>query len=162
MKKYIENEIGARKRELCDRINQCKSLKELDEWEKVFSYYPILKNNFDWDYEFLLDLIKFKLKRMSNHFHTHNVVENEYYYGDLCDLAIKILDIGYLSDKAENGDIKGIYVNTRNASRFFSEGFLTSMPSDYKKRYFLVDVRIAKAKALFWKFLNHYIELLWD
>lgn len=54
--------LKKKKQQLCDRINQCKSLKELKGWERTFSYHPVLKDDFDWDYEFLLDLIEFKLK----------------------------------------------------------------------------------------------------
>ena len=93
-----KNPIKVKKKQLCDRINKCKSLKELKEFEKVLSYYPVLKDNEDWDYDFLLDLIEFKLSRMSNYFHTHHIVINEDWYGTLCDRAIAILKAGYKTD----------------------------------------------------------------
>ena len=52
-----KNPIKVRKQKLIDRINSCKSLKEIKEWEKVFSYYPVLKDDFDWDYDFFFNLI---------------------------------------------------------------------------------------------------------
>ena len=30
------------------------------------------------------------------------------------------------------------------------------------QKYYLANVREAKAKVLFWKFMNHYVEYLWD
>jgi hypothetical protein len=69
--------LKKKKQQLIDRINNNKSLKELKGWERTFSYYDVLKDDFDWDYEFLLDLIEFKLKRMSNYFHTHRIVEEK-------------------------------------------------------------------------------------
>ena len=35
---------------------------------------------------------------MSQYFHTHNIVENEDWYGTLCDRAIAILNAGYKTD----------------------------------------------------------------
>ena len=68
-KKSKSSIIKAKKQQLCDRINQCKNLEELKGWEKTFSYYDVLKDDFDWDEGFFFDLIEFKLKRMSQYFH---------------------------------------------------------------------------------------------
>ena len=158
--------IKAKKQKLINRINQCKSLKELKQWEKVFSYYDILKDDFDWDYEFLIDLIAFKLKRMSQYFHTHYTVANEDWYGTLCDRAIAILNAGYKTDIVLSSEIKskGIYVNTKNTKRFIPKFYYQHLQDNnrYWNKYGLAIIREYKAKALFWKFLHHYIELLWD
>ena len=153
--------LKAKKQKLCDKINQAKSLKELEEWEKVFSYHPVLKDNFDWDYCFLIDLIEFKLKRMSQYFHTHEIVENEDWYGTLCDKAIAILNAGYKTDIIFEKDLHK-YVNTRNIHRFFTPKELDFILKEGLQKYYLPTVREKKAKALFWKFLHHYIEYLWD
>ena len=149
------------KQQLCDRINQCKSLEELKGWKRTFSYHPVLKNNFDWDYGFLLELIEFKLKRMSQYFHTHRIVENEDWYGTLCDKAIAILKAGYRTDIILEKDLHN-KVNTRNVHRFFNPKELDFILKESLKQYYLPTVREKKAKALFWKFLHHYIEILWD
>ena len=117
--KKHKNPIKVRKQKLIDRINSCKSLKEIKEWEKVFSYHPVLKNDDDFDYGYLINLIEFKLKRMSKYFHTHNIVENEDWYGTLCDRALNILNAGYLTNVIKNEDLRN-YVNTRNVHRFFT------------------------------------------
>ena len=156
-----KSRLKKRKQQLCDRINQCKSLKELEEWERTFSYYPVLKDNFEWDEGYFFDLIEFKLKRMSQYFHTHRIVENEDWYGTLCDRAIAILNAGYKTDIILEKDLHN-YVNTRNVSRFFNPKELDFILREGLKQYYLPTVREGKAKALFWKFLHHYIELLWD
>lgn len=155
--------IKAKKQELIERINQCKSLKELKEWKRTFIYHDILKNDQDWDYDFLLSLIEFKLKRMSQYFHTHHIVENEDWYGTLCDRAIAILNAGYKTNIVLSKDLNGIYVNTRNKNRFIPAYMKRIQHNqEYLDKYELADIREEKAKALFWKFLHHYIELLWD
>jgi hypothetical protein len=152
--------LKKKKQQLIDRINNNKSLKELKGWERTFSYYDVLKDDFDWDYEFLLDLIEFKLKRMSNYFHTHHIVENEDWYGTLCDRAIAILNAGYKTDIITNDDLKTIHVNDKNMYRFVTKyeiNFISKCP-----QYYYATIREAKAKRLFWKFLDHYIEYLWE
>lgn len=165
MKSKRKNPIKAKKQQLINRINQCKTLKKLKCVERTLSYYPVLKENYEWDYSFLLDLIEFKLKRMSQYFHTHDIVENEDWYGTLCDRAIAILNAGYKTDIVLSSEIKfeGIYVNTRNKNRFIPAYMKRIIHSqEYLNKYELAIIREEKAKALFWKFLHHYIEILWD
>jgi len=154
--------IKVKKQQLCDRINQCKSLGELKGWERTFSYHPVLKDDQDWDEGFFFDLIEFKLKRMSQYFHTHRIVENEDWYGTLCDRAIAILNAGYKTDVILDSDLNKIYVNTRNVYRFFSPKQLSFIQKEELQKYYLPRIREEKAKSLFWKFLYHYIEYLWD
>ena len=153
--------LKKRKQQLCDRINQCKSLEELKGWERNFSYHNVLKDDFDWDYDFFFDLMEFKLKRMSDYFHTHRIVENEDWYGTLCDRAIAILNAGYKTNIIVDEDLHS-YVNTRNIHRFFNPNELEFILKEGLRQYYLPTVREKKAKALFWKFLHHYIEYLWD
>lgn len=159
--KKHRNPLKVRKQKLIDRINSCKSLKEIKEWEKVFSYYPVLKDDFDWDYDFFFNLIEFKLKRMSNYFHTHYIVTDEDWYGTLCDKAIAILNAGYKTNIVLDKDLHN-YINTRNVSRFFNPQELNFILKEGLQKYYLPTVREKKAKALFWKFMHHYIEYLWD
>ena len=152
--------LKKKKQQLCDRINQCKSLKELEGWKRTFSYHDILKDDQDWDEGFFFDLIEFKLKRMSQYFHTHQIVEHEDWYGTLCDRAVAILNAGYKTNIVTNDELKTIYVNDKNMYRFINKHdvcFISKFP-----QYYYATIREAKAKALFWKFLHHYIEYLWD
>ena len=157
-----KNLIKDKKQKLIDRINRCKSLKELKGWERTFSYHPVLKDDQDWDEGFFFDLIEFKLRRMSQYFHSHNIVENEDWYGTLCDRAIAILHAGYKTNIIIESDLNGIYVNTRNIHRFLNPKQLEFIMKSGLKDYYIPTVREAKAKALFWKFLYHYVEYLWD
>ena len=156
-----KSRLKKKKQQLCDRINQCKSLVELEGWERTFSYHPVLKDDQDWDEGFFFNLVEFKLKRMSQYFHTHQIVENEDWYGPLCDKAIAILNAGYKTDIILDKDLHN-YVNTRNVHRFFNPKELEFILKEGLKQYYLPTVREKKAKALFWKFLHHYIEYLWD
>ena len=156
-----KSQLKNKKQKLIDRINQCKSLKDIKGWEKTFSYYDILKDDQDWDYDFFLDLIEFKLKRMSNYFHTHHIVVHEDWHGTLCDRAIAILNVGYKTDIILDKDLHN-YVNTRNVHRFFNPKELEFILKENLRQYYLPTVREKKAKILFWKFLHHYIEYLWD
>ena len=163
MKSKRKNPIKAKKQRLIERINRCKSLEEIKGWEKTFSYHDVLKDDFDWDCDFLLSLMEFKLKRMSQYFHTHRIVVNEDWYGTLCDRAIAILHAGYKTDIVLTSDLNGIYVNTRNANRFTPAYMKVIVHNQkYLDKYELATIREYKAKALFWKFLHHYIEVLWD
>jgi hypothetical protein len=153
--------LKKKKQQLCNRINQCESLEELKGWEKTFSYYDVLKDDQDWDEGFFFNLVEFKLKRMSQYFHTHKIVEHEDWYGTLCDRAVAILNAGYKTDIILDKDLHN-YVNTRNVHRFFNPKELEFILKEDLKQYYLPTVREKKAKALFWKFLYHYIEYLWD
>ena len=160
-KKSKNSIIKAKKQQLCDRINKCKSLKELKEWERVFSFHPVLKDDQDWDYAYFLDLIEFKLKRMREYFWSHNIVENERRYGDMCNKLINILHAGYKTNIIVVSDLCN-YVNTRNANRFFSPKRLEFIQKEGLEKYYLPTIREEKAKRLFWKYLEWHIEELWD
>ena len=99
---------------------------------------------------------------MSQYFHTHNIVENEDWYGTLCDRAINILHAGYKTDIILSKDLGEIKVNTRNAHRFFTPKQLDFILKENLQKYYLARVRETKAKALFWRYLEHHIEELWD
>jgi hypothetical protein len=160
LKKH-KNPIKVKKQQLCDRINQCKSLKELKEWERVFSYHSVLKDDQDWDYDFFLNLIEFKLKRMREYFWSHSIVENEKRYGDICDKLINILHAGYKTNIVLVTDLT-TYVNTRNVHRFLNSKRLEFIRRKGLEQYFIPTIREEKAKKLFWKYLEWHIEELWD
>lgn len=159
-----KNPIKVKKQQLIDRINSCKTKKELDGISKTLEYYPVLAENYEWDYGFLLDIIEFKLKRMREYFYTHNIVINEKQYGDICNTLINILNAGYKTDITFNEDLGNIYVNTKNARRFIPEYRLNCILNSkfFKEKYYLAEVRCEKAKVLFWKYLYYKIEYLWD
>ena len=150
------------KEELKEKIMEAKSLEELEGWKRTFSYHPVLKDDQDWDYDFFLSLIEFKLKRMREYFWTHNIVVNEYQKGDVCNKLINILHAGYETNIVTDNELNGIYVNTRNIHRFFNSRQIAFIANFKLNKYYLPTIREAKAKALFWKYLEHHIEELWD
>lgn len=157
--------LKSKKAKLINRINQAKTLKEVEGLERTLQYYPVLRENYEWDYDFLLSLIEFKLKRMREYFWTHNIVENEKRNGDYCNKLINILHAGYGTDIIDSEDLKkkNIYVNTRNVNRFFNPEHLSFIQNEkLKDKYYLPVIRETKAKALFWKYLYYKIEYLWD
>ena len=149
------------KEKLCNRINKCKSLKEVKGWKRTMSYYDVLKDDQDWDYDFFLDLIEFKLRRMRDYFWTHNIVEGEKEYGNICNKLIEILHAGYKTDIILVSDLHN-KVNTRNVHRFFNPKALEFISRKGVEKYYLPTIREQKAKTLFWKYLEHKIEHLWD
>ena len=154
--------LKAKKQQLCNRINQAKSLKELKDWEKTFSYHSVLKDDFDWDYCFLIDLIEFKLKRMRQYFWTHDIIMNEHQKGNICNTLINILNAGYKTEIILQKDLGNIYVNTKNVHRFLTPAELDFLLKESLADYYLPVVRETKAKKLFWKYLEHHIERLWE
>lgn len=146
------------KKELIEKINEINDIEEI---ERFISYYPIIKEDQDWDYGFLLDLIEFKLKRMREYFWTHNIAENEKQYGNICNTLINILNAGYKTDIILAKDLQ-THVNTRNVHRFFSPKTLEFILKENLLKYYLPTVRQQKAIALFWKYLEWHIEELWD
>lgn len=146
------------KKELIEKINEINDIEEI---EKFISYYPIIKEDRDWDYGFLLDLIEFKLKRMREYFWNHDIVENEKQYGNICNTLINILNAGYKTDIILEKDLQ-THVNTRNVHRFFTPETLEFILKENLLKYYLPTVRQQKATTLFWKYLEWHIEELWD
>lgn len=126
---------------------------------KTLEYYPILKEDEDWDYGFLLDLIEFKLKRMRDYFWSHTIVENEKVWGDKCQTLINLLYAGYKTDIVESKDLT-TYVNTKNINKL--PEFIKEYKGNFWDKYGLAIVREEKAKRLFWKYLYYNIEYLWE
>ena len=123
-------------------------IRELEYWKRIS------------DEEFFFNLIEFKLKRMREYFWTHNIVVDEKQYGNICNTLINILNAGYKTNIILNEDLKNIHVNDRNIYRFLNKydiNFISKYP-----QYYYATIREAKAKILFWKYLYHKIECLWD
>ena len=68
---------------------------------------------------------------------------------------------GYKTNIVLESDLHN-YVNTRNVHRFFNPRQLEFILREGLQKYYLPTVREAKAKALFWRYLEHHIEELWD
>ena len=160
-RKSKKKRLQEKKNELIEKIQKCKTFSEVKEWKKTMSYHPVLFQDEDFDYGFLLSLLKFKLERMANYFHTHDIAIDEEYYGRLCDTAVALLNIGYLDETILDSDLK-VYVNSKNKHRFLSKAMMKFSDTYWWDKYGLATIRTEKAKKIFWKFMYHYIEYLWD
>ena len=99
---------------------------------------------------------------MREYFWTHNIVENEHQYGNICNTLINLIDAGYGTEIVTEEELKGKYVNTRNVHRFLTPKQLDFILKENLRKYYLPTIREVKAKKLFWKYLEHNIEVLWD
>ena len=133
--------------------------------KRIKDWYPIIREDEDWDFDYLFDIIEFKLTKMMKYFSTHNIVVDEEKYAKQIQVALNILKAGYKTDIVLDTDLK-TYVNTRNCKRFLPKSYLFDKFSNEGGKFWTMygnaTIREYKAKALFWKYLHHYIENWWD
>lgn len=114
----------------------------------------------DWSY--ILDVLR---KRIEYHLGYHRLTErfvNSQHYISRMELCCRLLELA----AADYSDLEGVYVNTRNASRFIGPVFNRSQLQDIGKEewreYILSELRRAKAYKILWKFLDHNLTYWWD
>lgn len=114
----------------------------------------------DWSY--ILDVLR---KRIEYHLGYHRLTErfvNSQHYISRMELCCRLLKLA----AADYSDLEGVYVNTRNASRFIGPVFNRSQLQDIGKEewreYILSELRRAKAYKILWKFLDHNLTYWWD
>ena len=98
--------------------------------KRACKYFKFMWNNEDFDYSYLLNLEREKLKDMYNYFRDAKWTETEWVHARDCKLAIALLDIILEDDSATeyvmgNAIGKGTfilkkYVNTENMPRFMT------------------------------------------
>ena len=54
---------------------------------RIFQYLPLIWRDRDWDEQFLLTLLEFKLRRMSNYFHKYGITVGNEEQAKQCKLA---------------------------------------------------------------------------
>ena len=123
----------------------------------VKKYHKILKEDKDYDFEYMLDLEKFKLKRMSEYFSKSQIISDWERVVKEINLCIKLIDIitekdppGYLY----NGTKKLPYVNTRNYKRF--------LKYIYDNDFYRDDLRQTKALYLYNLIRTYRMMSWWD
>lgn len=112
--------------------------------KRLIDFIKIGYNDYDWGYDYLLDIEKYKLKKMSQYFHKSKIAEGNEERARSIDFALHLLEItiddpdlikttGELKFKKIEGD-RGLteidssdvkhkflkHVNTRNAKRFLN------------------------------------------
>ena len=123
----------------------------------IKKYSKILKEDRDYDFEYMLDLEKFKLKRMSEYFSKSQIISDWERVVKEINLCIKLIDIitekdppGYLY----NGTKKLPYVNTRNYKRF--------LKYIYDNNFYRDDLRQTKALYLYNLIRTYRMRSWWD
>ena len=123
----------------------------------IKKYSKILKEDRDYDFEYMLNLEKFKLKRMSEYFSKSQIISDWERVVKEINLCIKLIDIitekdipGYLYD----GTKKLPYINTRNYKRF--------LKYIYDNDFYRDDLRQTKALYLYNLIRTYRMRSWWD
>ena len=123
----------------------------------IKKYSKILKEDRDYDFEYMLNLEKFKLKRMSEYFSKSQIISDWERVVKEINLCIKLIDIitekdppGYLY----NGTKKLPYVNTRNYKRY--------LKYIYDNDFYRDDLRQTKALYLYNLIRAYRMMSWWD
>lgn len=114
----------------------------------------------DWSY--ILDILR---KRIEYHIGYHRYTDrfvNSKHYVSRMELCCRLLELA----AADYYDMEGVYVNTRNFSRFvgriFDEYHVKDIGKGDFQDYILSELRRAKAYKILWKFLDHNLTYWWD
>lgn len=114
----------------------------------------------DWSY--ILDILR---KRIEYHIGYHRYTDrfvNSKHYVSRMELCCRLLELA----AADYYDMEGVYVNTRNSSRFvgriFDEYHVKDIGKGDFQDYILSELRRAKAYKILWKFLDHNLTYWWD
>ena len=138
--------------------------KDLSLKRKVCYYWKdAVANDSAIDWSYILDILR---KRIEYHIGYHRYTDrfvNSKHYVSRMDLCCRLLELA----AADCYDMEGVYVNTRNASRYIGRIF---SQYDYDKigkddefnELRLSELRRAKAYKILWKFLDHNLTYWWD
>lgn len=123
----------------------------------VKKYHKILKEDKDYDWEFMLDLERFKLKRMAQYFSKSQVVSDWEIIVKEINLCIKLIDIITERDIPGNfydGTKKLPYINAKNYKRF--------LKSFYNNDFHYSELRVTKALYLYNLIRTYKMRTWWD
>lgn len=149
------------KKQLTDKINSISKRDGLTGLKRTLEYYPVLKEDQDWDYDFLFDLIVFKLQRMKNYFQNAQIAMDSKIYAQQINTTINLINIGFKNDEVETDK----YVNLKNAKRFLTKEqfeFYNKVDSKNGTKYLPNELRMAKARKLFGEYFVFKVMYWWD
>ena len=115
----------------------------------------------DWSY--ILDILRKRIEyHIGYHRYTDRFTKSKHYVSRM-ELCCRLLELA----AADYYDMDGIYVNSRNASRFVGPIFDKLLLDKIKKgtdldEYYLSELRRAKAYKILWRFLDHNLTYWWD
>lgn len=122
----------------------------------IKKYSKLLKEDRDWDWAYMLQLERFKLKRMSKYFTKSQLVHGWERMVSEINLCIKLIDIVLeIDSKAYMNDYEArLLVNAKNYKRFMH--YLED------NSYYLQDLRIKKALHLYNLIRTYRMRSWWD
>ena len=115
----------------------------------------------DWSY--ILDILRKRIEyHIGYHRYTDRFTKSKHYVSRM-ELCCRLLELA----AADYYDMDGIYVNSRNASRFVGPIFDKLLLDKIEKgtdldEYYLSELRRAKAYKILWRFLDHNLTYWWD
>lgn len=162
--------LFARKKKLIELIEK-SDVESIRGFEQSLPYQHFFKKDFDFDYSYLIWLIKIKLERMSRYFHSHGYTEDSEKCAQQIDRTTKV--IGRLLDddtpldemkinlntgiKYVPKDLAEKWTETKNGRIVFKEN--TSL---FKKYVILNIIKEKRSWHLIWKMLDFYCRFWWD
>lgn len=165
-------------------LNYFKSLKLWFYWRyrhvihrmyKMYIWFPIIWKDFDFDYGFLLLILKTKLETMQKHY-TNN---GETFITQRVTLALNLLNKIYIDHYYENEYLETLedlygkstidFVNEGNGYKlktFYERPYTDEEIQKIEEHRFLLiekcEYKNKKAKRIFWKIIEHNIDSWWD
>ena len=131
---------------------------------KVRPYVKILKEDYDWDWYYVLPLLRKKLERMANYFDKSRLVEG--WEDDVKNirLCMKLIDIVTGKHEYYNvwTDTYNGYINIRNTERFGIRKELVDSSNSKTSGLFRNELRVEKAWHLLWRLIELKMRNWWD
>lgn len=131
--------------------------------KQAYYWKETVANDSAIDWSYILDILR---KRIEYHIGYHRYTErfvNSPFYISRMELCHRLLELA----AADYYDMDGVYVNSRNASRYVGRIFnqyhyeKIGKDADFEE-YYLSELRRAKAYKILWKFLDHNLTYWWD
>ena len=151
-------------------------------FKRACKYFKIMWSNHPYDYGYLLELEREKLKDMYKYFSTSDIIEDEWVLARDCKLAIALLDIilgndssydVYFAEGAKIGEGRYVirkYVNDSNINRFMNRDICkkyriaSSKKNENDNLPIIIrdELRIEKAWNLYCKLREYRLRTWWD
>lgn len=143
---------------------------------RIWKYRKVVGYGYDWDYGYLLNMVRYQLSRMQTYTSAHCVHMDFETDASRMQTAIRLLDIISETDPSYvRRDIPDIsrdvywlenpcYINTKNATRFIPkfDSLYNHNPSNESIVFLRASLRIEKAWKLFFAFCEHNMRDWWD
>lgn len=159
----------------------CNSRSFISSISVILHWIPVLYKDRDWDWYFLLKIERTKIRQMEKYFRESGIAEgdeNDAKWLRICDKLLSIMmdedtALKYEKNRIETKNSLGLPyykdylikpINERNAYRFFDEGMMKflNVPKYDTKNIFLNDLRIEKAKHLYYKIRENFTFNWWN